>query len=147
MRLDAKRRTTRRPDGAAHQHVVGEHEVGRQKLAQGRRIRIDVCPPFVLGEVLEELRMEPLVAVHDEGGQQASRQIDRYRPRAAEVVLLGRPLLRDDNHVVPGPAPLARERAGVDIRPGPSEEVPVPEQDPHRGDATRKAGTWYRACR
>ena len=133
VRLDAERRAARRSDRAAHQHMVGEHEVGGQQLPQRGRVRIDVCASFGLGEVLEELRIEPLVAVHDEGGQQAAGQVDRDRPRAAEVVLLGRPLLRDDDDVVPGAAPLARQRAGVDVRPGPSEQVPVPEQDPHRG--------------
>ena len=133
VRLDAETRTTRRADRAAHQHVVGEYQVGRQELAKRRRVRVDIRTPLGLGEVLQELRIEPLVVVHDERGQQAARQIDRDRPRAAEVVLLGRPLLRDDDDVVPGAAPFTRERSRVDIRPGPSEQVPVPEQDPHRG--------------
>jgi hypothetical protein len=37
-------------------------------------------------------------------------------------------------------APLTRERAGVDIRPGSSEEVTVPEQDAHRQQANSEAG-------
>ncbi len=121
--------------------MVGEHEVGRHELAQNSDIRVDVRTSLGNGEVLEELRVEALVAVHDEGGQQAAGEIDRDGLRAAEVVLPGRPLLRDDDDVVPGAAPLARERTGIDIRPGPSEEVAVPEQDPHRGKATRRTGS------
>ena len=55
-------------------------------------------------------------------------------------VLLRRAFLRDDDDLVSPAAPLTRERAGVDIRPGSSEEVTVPEQDAHRQQANSKAG-------
>ena len=54
-------------------------------------------------------------------------------PRAAEVVALGMPLLADDGDVVAGVAPLARERARVDVGARTAEQVAVPEQDPHGG--------------
>ena len=47
VRLDAERRTARRADGAAHQHVVGEHEVGGQQLAQRGGVRLDVGAALV----------------------------------------------------------------------------------------------------
>src|SRR5262245_61427119 len=87
---------------------------------------------------MEELRLEPLVPIHDEHGQQPTRKIDGNRLRAAEVVLLRRAFLRDDDDLVSPAAPLTRERTGVDIRPGSSEEVTVPEQDAHRSRLTPK---------
>ena len=130
--LDAKGGAAGRSDGPAHQHVVGEHEIGRQQRADRSRVRFDVRASLGLAEVLEELRLEPLVPIHDEHGQQPTRKIDGNRLRAGEVVLLRRAFLRDDDDLVSPAAPLTRERAGVDIRPGSSEEVTVPEQDAHR---------------
>src|SRR5204862_475672 len=45
----------------------------------------------------------------------------------------------DEDGVVPAPAPLARERACVDIRAGPPEQVPVPEENPHRRSLGRRS--------
>ena len=140
MCLDAKGGAAGRSDGPAHQHVVGEHEIGRQQRAKRSRVRFDVRASLGLAEVLEELRLEPLVPIHDEHGQQPTRKIDGNRLRAAEVVLLWRAFLRDDDDLVSTAAPLTRERAGVDIRPGSSEEVTVPEQDAHRQQANAEAG-------
>ena len=140
MCLDAKGGAAGRSDGPAHQHVVGEHEIGRQQRAKRSRVRFDVRASLGLAEVLEELRLEPLVPIHDEHGQQPTRKIDGNRLRAAEVVLLRRAFLRDDDDLVSPAAPLTRERAGVDIRPGSSEEVTVPEQDAHRQQANSEAG-------
>ena len=140
MCLHAKGGAAGRSDGPAHQHVVGEHEIGRQQRAKRSRVRFDVRASLGLAEVLEELRLEPLVPIHDEHGQQPTRKIDGNRLRAAEVVLLRRAFLRDDDDLVSAAAPLTRERAGVDIRPGSSEEVTVPEQDAHRQQANSEAG-------
>ena len=140
MCLDAKGGAAGRSDGPAHQYVVGEHEIGRQQRAKRSRVRFDVRASLGLAEVLEELRLEPLVPIHDEHGQQPTRKIDGNRLRAAEVVLLRRAFLRDDDDLVSPAAPLTRERAGVDIRPGSSEEVTVPEQDAHRQHANSEAG-------
>ena len=125
MCLDAKGGAAGRSDGPAHQHVVGEPEIGRQQRAKRSRVRFDIRASLGLAEVLEELRLEPLVPIHDEHGQQPTRKIDGNRLRAAEVVLLRRAFLRDDDDLVSPAAPLTRERAGVDIRPGSSEEVTV----------------------
>ena len=140
MCLDAKGGAAGRSDGPAHQHVVGEHEIGRQQRAKRSRVRIDVRASLGLAEVLEELRLEPLVPIHDEHGQQPTRKIDGNRLRPAEVVLLWRAFLRDNDDLVSPAAPLTRERAGVDIRPGSSEEVTVPEQDAHRQQTNSEAG-------
>ena len=40
-------------------------------------------------------------------------------------------VLGEHDHLVPGTAPLSRERARVDVGSRSSQEVPVPEQDPH----------------
>ena len=64
---------------------------------------------------------------------------------------LGVPVLAHDDHVVPGAAPLARERTRVDVRARTSEKVSVPEQDAHRraayAGATSGGSTARRATR
>ena len=129
MRLDAEGHPARRADGPSEQDVVREDEVCRPELAQGGRVRRDVRVALRRREVDEEARLEPLVAVEDEDGQQPLRQVGDDERRAAEVVVLGMPLLADDRDVVAGEAPLPREGARVDVRSRSSEEVPVPEMD------------------
>ena len=102
-----------------------------QQLAQRRGVRLDVARALVRREVLEQPRLEPLVAVEHEHRQEPARQLGPHDLRAREVVVLRARLLADDRHVVPGAAPLPRERPRVDVRPGPAEQVPVPEEDPH----------------
>ena len=131
VRLDAERRAGCGADRPAHQHVVREHEVGGQELAERRSVRIDVRGLLGGSEVLQELRLEPYVAVHHERRQQTAGQLDVDDLCALQVVLLGRALLADDDNVVPGAGPLAGERARVDVRPRAAEQVPVPEEDPH----------------
>ena len=93
----------------------------------------DTVRDFVENEVkpraLVSARLEPFVAVEDEGRKQCARELRHDDVRAAEVIALRVPLLADDRDVVPREAPLARERPGVDIRPGAAEQVPVPEQN------------------
>ena len=131
MRLDAERLSERGADGTAHQDVVREHEVGREQLAQRCDVRVDVAAALVGGEILQQPRLEPLVAVEHEHGQQPVGQLDLHRRRAPDRVALRSRLLRDDRHVMPGAAPLLRQLPRVDVRPGPVEQVPVPEEDPH----------------
>src|SRR5207247_1499358 len=71
-----------------------------------------------------------LVPVEDEHRQQSGdlRTHDAYAP---EVVLRRTRLLAEDDDIVTGSAPLARERARVHVRARPAEQVAVPEQDPH----------------
>ena len=74
-------------------------------------------------------------------GSRPPGQVGHDDPRPAEVVALRMPLLADDRHVVPGEAPLARERARVDVRARPAEQIPVPEQDPHGRTLPRSGGS------
>ena len=128
VRLHPVGQAARCADGAAHQHVVGEDEVGPTEPSQRIRIRLDVARALAHRHVLQEDRLETLVPVEHEHRQQAARQLRPHDARAAELVLLRVPLLADDGHLVPGAAPLARERLRVDVRARPAEQVPVPEQ-------------------
>jgi hypothetical protein len=140
--LHAEGDAGRSAHGRAHQHVVREHDVRREQVAEDGGVRVDVGGLLGVGEVLEELRVQAGVAVHDEHGQKPGRQVDGHDARTGEVVLLRRALLAHDDDVVPGAAPLARDRLRVDVRPGPREQVPVPEQDAHR--ARRPPGRYAR---
>ena len=131
VRLDPERHPGRRSDRRAHQHVVRKHEIGGPERAQGHRVRLDIACTFLLAEVLEQPRLEPVVAVEDEDRQQSVWQLGPDDPRAGQVVLVGVRLLAEDGHIVTGVAPIARERARVDVRPGPAEQVAVPDEDPH----------------
>ena len=62
-------------DRAAHQDVVREDEVGGQQLPQRGDVRLDVAAALLGGEVLEQPRLEPLVAVEHEHGQQPVGQL------------------------------------------------------------------------
>ena len=141
MCLYAKGGAAGRSDGPAHQDVVGEHEIGRAatREAQPRSLRPTrvARPRRSPGGTSARA---PLVPIHDEHGQQPTRKIDGNRLRAADAGLLRCAFLRDDDDLVSPAAPLTRERAGVDIRPGSSEEVTVPEQDAHRQHANSEAG-------
>ena len=131
VRLDRVPGPRRRRHGPAEHDVVREHEVGRQMRPERFGVRRHVALAFVRGQVLHETHIHALVLVEHEGGQQpADVRADDGRP--AEVVFLRVRLLREHGHVVAGAAPLARERARVHVRPGPAEQVPVPEQDAHR---------------
>ena len=80
VRLDAEAHAARRSHRGTHQHVVCEDEVGRAELAQRSRIRLDVARTFVLREVLQQPRLEPVVAVEDEHRQQPRRAAPGERP-------------------------------------------------------------------
>ena len=108
--------------------MVGEDEVGREFGPHGSGVQLDVALALARRQVGQQASVEPFVAVEHEHRQQAA-DLRPHVPRAAEVVLLGARLLREDDHLVPGAAPLARERTRVDVRPGPAEQVPVPEND------------------
>ena len=131
VRLDPERPAEARADRSAHQDVVREDEPGGAEVAEDGGVRLDVGGPLGGREVLEKPRLEPLVAVEDEHGQQASRQLRPDHLGAREVVPARVALLADHRHLVPRQAPLPRQRSGVDVRPGPAEEVSVPEVNPH----------------
>ena len=88
VRLDAEAHAARCADRGAEQDVVREHEIRRRELAERRGVRLDVRVPLRLREVREQPRVEPLIAVEDEHGQQAAGQLGHDDARAAEVVPL-----------------------------------------------------------
>ena len=124
------RRSGRGGDRPAEEDVVREHEVSGQSLANCGGVRLHPPVELVARAVLEQLDLVALVAVEDERRQQpADVGPDDLRP--AEVVQLRVRLLAEHDHVVPRPGPLARELPRVHVRPRTTEEVPVPEQNPH----------------
>jgi hypothetical protein len=125
--------------GRAHDDVVCEHEVCGQVLAEDAGIGLDVTPSFVGGQVLDEACLEPLVAVEDERRQHAA-DVGPDERRPGEVEALRVRLLAEDDDVVPLARPFARERARVDVRARPAEQVAVPEEDSHSVWCLKRAG-------
>ena len=81
VRLDAERRAGRRADR--------RRPAARGSRTRGRRAGARAAPPrsprrtrrrSAVGEVLQQLRLEPRVAVEHEHGQQPARQLRRRRP-------------------------------------------------------------------
>ena len=135
VRLHRERRRRARDgsgtDRPAQQHVVREDEVGGQQLAQRRRARRDEAVGCGALELVQAPRLEALVAVeHEDGQDRADVRPDDLRP--AQVVELRVPLLADHRDVVAGQRPLACQSPRVDVRAGATQEVAVPEQDAHR---------------
>jgi hypothetical protein len=127
--------------------VVGEDEVCGQVLAQRSGVPLD--PGIELGPraVLDALDLVAVVAVEHEDRQQPA-DVRAHRGRTAEVVERRLGLLAEDGDVVPGPRPLPRERARVDVRAGAPEQIAVPEQDPHgRSDPQNEGSCIAASCR
>ncbi len=129
--LDREARTGGGPDRPAEENVVAEHEIGGKPRAERGAVRLDPAVELLPRAVLHELDLVALVAVEDEHRQEPP-DIGPDDLGAAEIVRSGCGLLAEDGDVVPCPRPLPGELARVDVRPGPTEQVPVPEQDPHR---------------
>src|ERR671937_242742 len=151
VRLDGVGRGGGRRDGPAQEDVVREDEVGRQLAADRGRVGVDVALAFSRGQVLEQPRLEPFVAVEDEHRQEVAGQLRADDPGAAEVIRGRVPFLADDDDLVAGLAPRARERARVHVRARPAEQVPVPEDDLHPGSLIelareRRGGTKTEDC-
>ena len=72
MRLDPERPAEALADRSAHQDVIRETRPGAEVAERGD-VRRHVGGPLGRREVLEKARLEPLVAVEDEHGQQPSR--------------------------------------------------------------------------
>ena len=85
----AKRAPLARATGRAHQHVVREDDVRGQQLAQRGTVRGDVRVTLLGREVPQQARVETLVRVEHEDGQQAVRQVGHDDARAGEVVRSG----------------------------------------------------------
>ena len=118
-------------DGPAHDQVVREDELRRQVVPQGRRVHLYEVRPLLPAEVLDAACLEVLVAVDDEDREDRA-DVGAHDARAAEVVALRMGILAEDDHLVALPGPRTRQRARVDIRPGASQEIAVPEQNLHR---------------
>ena len=110
--------------------MVREHDVRREVRTHGCDVLRDVVLALGAREVLQELRLEPFVTIEHEHRQRPV-EVRTHDVRAAEVVLARVRVLTERDHVVPCAAPFACERARVDVRPCPAEQVPVPEQDSH----------------
>ena len=130
VRLDRVARAACGRHGPAEQNMVGEDEIGGQVLAKGLGVRVHVALALGGGQIGKAAHLESLVAIEDEDGQQAA-DVRPHDLGAAQVVLLGARLLREDDDLVAGVAPGARERTRVDVGARPSEEVSVPEQNSH----------------
>ena len=141
VRLHGVRRACRRADRTSRKDMVREDEVGRQQLPHGAGVELDVAIALRARQVLELPRLEPFVAVDDEHRQDPA-DLRPHDARMPQVEALRVPLLAQHDDIVTGERPLARERARVHVRPGPSEQVAVPEEDPHEAYQTRRAGGW-----
>ena len=100
VRLDRVRSTGSRRNRPAEQDVVGEDEVGRQLGANRSGVRLDVALTLLGRQLLEQPRLEPLVPVEHEDGQEVVRQFGPDDPRAAQVVRARVSLLADDHDLV-----------------------------------------------
>ncbi len=139
--MTAKRAPVGDPDRPAEENVVAEHEIRGKPRAERGAVRLDPAVELLPRAVLHELDLVALVAVEHEHRQEPP-DIGPDDLRASEIVRVGMRVLAEDGDVVPRPRPLPGELARVDVRPGPTEQVPVPEQDPHRRHpiATRSPG-------
>jgi hypothetical protein len=130
VRLDLVARTCARCDRAPHQHVVREDEVGGKVGSERADVARDIPLAVRARHVLEQDRLEPLVPVEHEHGQEPAD----LRPAdlgPAEVELLRLRILAEDDDLVPGPAPLTRQRPRVLVRARSGKQVAVPEENPH----------------
>ena len=134
VRLDDVAPADRLPDGAAQQHVVDEDEIGRKVLPHGRRVGRDPGVQLRPSGILDALDLVAVVLVDDEDREE-SAHVGAHRLGASEVEPLGVRLLGEQDDVVALPTPFAGELARVDVRARPSEEVAVPDEDPHHGTA------------
>jgi hypothetical protein len=130
VRLDGERHADGLPDGRAEEDVVREQVVRREMLPHGRRVVLDEARALRSGQILEIAGLEILVAVEHEHRQRA------FDPgpddsRAREIERLGVRLLAEDDHLVAEAAPGPGERAGVDVRARPAQEVAMPEENLH----------------
>ena len=102
----------RSADRPAEQHVVGEHELGRQLLADRGDVRLHPVVELCAGAVGHSAHViEPLVAIEHEHGQEPT-DVRSRGDRATQVVALRVRLLREHDDVVPGPA-TTHARAGA----------------------------------
>jgi hypothetical protein len=111
--------------------VVDEEKVGREVLAERRGVELDEALSVRQSQILEKGGLEILVAVEDENGQGDVNPGSNDLDALEAFVPVGVRVLAEDDDLVSEPAPGLRERARVDIRSGPTEEVAVPEENLH----------------
>ena len=133
VREDRVARTRRRADGPAEDQVPGDHEIGGEVLADRAGVRPDPRVELGAAGLLHALHAVALVAVDHEHRQQPA-DIGAHGRGAAEVVVPGPGLLRENRDVVPRSPPLPRELAREHVRAGAGEQIAVPDEDFH--DAT-----------
>ena len=66
VRLDRVRRAGSRRHGPPEEDMVGKDEVGGKLGANSGGVRLDVATAFLSRQILEQTRLEPLVAVEHE---------------------------------------------------------------------------------
>ena len=84
---------------AAEDQVVGEEEIGRQVLSQGRGIRLHEALALVPAEILDAMGLDVLVAIDDEHGQDPP-DVGPDDAGAPDVVPLRMGILAEDDHLV-----------------------------------------------
>jgi hypothetical protein len=131
VRLDRERAARREPHGTAEEHVVREHEIGGQQLANGCGVCLDPALELGASAVGEtaDVGVTVVPVEHEDGKEALDVRADGCRP--PEVERLGVRLLAQDGDVVAGACPLAGELPRVDVGAGAAEQVSVPEQDAH----------------
>ena len=131
MRLDRVGRLDRRGDGSSGQDVVGEDEIGRKMPAERFAVQLDVALELSPAQLVQKSCLQALVFVEHEH-RQSPADLRPDQLRRADVVALGVPLLAEEQHLVARPAPLAGQRARVDVGARSAEQVTVPEKDLHQ---------------
>ena len=123
-----------RRDGAAHEDVVCQHEVGPAVVGRRHRSGVPVDEQLELGRghVGDVARLDPLVAVEDEGRKQRPHVGPYDADVRAEVEPLRPRFLAHHDDVVPQPPPRPCHVLRVDVRAGALEQVAVPQDEPHR---------------
>ena len=94
MGLDGIPRPACRADGSTEHDVVCEDHIGGQSLAQSCGVEVDVALALGARQILQQPRLEPLVAVEHEHGKRRRRSPDarsrRLRRRRAPGAAPGR---------------------------------------------------------
>jgi hypothetical protein len=119
---------------AAHDGVVGEHQIGRGggQLGPDRlHVRGRVAVELGRAHVRDVAGLDAFVAVEHEHRQERPDVRPHHPHPRPEVEPLRPQLLADHDHVVPQPAPGPGDVLGVDVRARALEQVPVPQDEAH----------------
>jgi hypothetical protein len=108
-------------------------------VAQGGGVQRDEAVTLVAAQIGDQPRLDALVTIEDEDREHGA-DLGPDHLGAAEVEGRRLRLLAEDEHLVPGTAPSARDRARVDIRARSAQQVAVPEEDPHVAESRGSNG-------